>query len=74
MKFSFVRLPGDGLDQAEADDEAKSGREEDGPGVCGEPEGGTSAWGGHNGVSLEENAVHTKESVAADAMKFSEKE
>src|SRR5277367_6163601 len=57
----FLRLPGDGFEDAEADEQTEGSGEKNGPGVGGELEGGTGVWGGHGGVSLEENAPHTNE-------------
>ena len=67
--LSFVRvagkLPGDRAEQAEANDEAESGGEEDGPGVSRE----TAAKGRHGGISLD-SAVHTKERVGYGCLIF----
>jgi hypothetical protein len=47
LRGSWGTLPGDVFEQAEADDEAEGGGEEDGPGVGGEAEEWAGAWGGH---------------------------
>ncbi len=44
---AFAALPGDGFEEAEADEKANGGGEEDGAGVGGEAEGRTCGGGGH---------------------------
>jgi hypothetical protein len=68
-----LRLPGDGFEETEADEKANGGGEEDGPGVGGEAEGGTSAWGGHDGVSLKESAAPMKNTWELRLLRFLEK-
>jgi hypothetical protein len=63
-------LPGDGFEQAEADDETKDDDKEDGPCVGGQLEGWAGAGGSHGEVSFGEGAMRTKKRAAATAMKF----
>jgi hypothetical protein len=60
------QLPGDGFEEAEADEKANGGGEEDGPGVGGEAEGWAGAWSGHVGL-LGENALGTRWTCARAA-------
>jgi hypothetical protein len=63
LRGSWGTLPGDGFEQAEADDEAESGGEEDGPGVGGQVEVGANGGGRHSEVSLGDALLHTKKRV-----------
>ena len=65
-------LPGDGFEDAEADEQTEGGGEENSPGIGGEAKGGTGGRGGHDGVSLEET-LRTRCSVGLNAMEFLEK-
>jgi hypothetical protein len=65
LEWCWAQLPGDGFEETEADEKADGGSEEDSPGVGREAEGGTGAWGRHDGVSLEEGAAPMKNYVGA---------
>jgi hypothetical protein len=66
-------LPGDGSEQAKADEETEGDDQQDGPRVGGKLEGWAGARAGHDGVSFGEGAMHTEKCVGAIARNFLEK-
>jgi hypothetical protein len=71
--FWGLALPGDGFEEAEADEEAEGCGEEDGPGVCGEAGEAAAAKGGHGEVSFGKARCTRKNVWVAAAMKFLER-